>query len=239
MRTLASTSARSALSSSTELDSSPGRSRTHLAEHADAEATRLMARFRDSGELEDFERLYAETWQPVLHWIRSLLRQSSARLDAYELLQDTFVNVFRYPRGFRDESPSSFRVWVRTIAGNVLRRAKARMPRETSYEFVDGTAEPASTAVGPAVQAHISEAAEHLRRSMSLLLAFHIEAYLALSPRDQRALELVEVEGHAYIDAAAILGVRASNMKMIVFRARRRLYRRMASRLGVAAAAAA
>ena len=206
-------------------------SRAALASHEDALATELMARFRDSRSLEDFERLYAETRSGVLHWIRSLLRQSSARLDANELLQDTFVNVFRYPTSFRDESPASFRVWVRTIAGNVVRRARARLPREATLELPDGTVEPASEHAGPALQADMNEMAQSLERAHALLLCFYSEAYATLAARDRRALELVEVEGLAYVDAAEELGVRPSNMKMIVFRARRRLVQRLMQRM--------
>ena len=207
-----------------------------LAELEDARATELMARFRDSRSLEDFERLYAETRLGVLNWVRSLLRQGNARLDAHELLQDTFVNVFRYPSSFRDEAPSSFRVWVRTIAGNVVRRARAKLPREATFELPEGTVEPASHAAGPALQADMSEAAERLGRAYGLLLACYAEAFEQLAARDRRALELVEVEGLAYVDAAAELGVRPSNMKMIVFRARRRLHQRLARRLSACAA---
>ncbi|MEO0652230.1 MAG: RNA polymerase sigma factor, partial [Planctomycetota bacterium] len=202
-----------------------------LADLEDARATELMARFRDTRALEDFERLYAETRLSVLNWIRSLLRQGNARLDAHELLQDTFVNVFRYPSSFRDEAPSSFRVWVRTIAGNVVRRARSRLPREATFELPEGSIEPASSAVGPALQADMSEAAAHLGRAFTLLLVCYVEAYGQLSPRDRRALELVEVDGLPYVDAAEALGVRPSNMKMIVFRARRRLNQRLAQRL--------
>ena len=48
-----------------------------------------------------------------------------------------------------------------------------------------------------------------------------------LAQRDRRALHLVEVEGLSYQEAGRILQVGRSNMKMIVFRSRRRIAKRM------------
>ncbi|MFT5287367.1 MAG: DNA-directed RNA polymerase specialized sigma24 family protein, partial [Planctomycetota bacterium] len=53
-----------------------------------------------------------------------------------------------------------------------------------------------------------------------------------LRPRDQRALHLVEVEERSYIEAGEILGVGRSNMKMIIFRARKRMAASMAKAMG-------
>lgn len=221
------------------LGSPPSGRRPRLASAEDARATELMARFRDSRSREDFEALYAATWSSVHAWVRSLLRHDVRSLDASELTQDTFVNVFRYPTGFRDECPSSYRVWVRTIAGNVVRRARGRLPRETSLEPAEGSPEPISREAGPEDRADLSEAADRLGRAHQVLLVAYARAYSELAPRDRRALELVEVEGLGYADAAEVLGVRAPNMKMIVFRARQRLHRRLteffSSALGVAA----
>jgi DNA-directed RNA polymerase specialized sigma24 family protein len=60
-----------------------------------------------------------------------------------------------------------------------------------------------------------------------LLLAAYSEAYAELSERDRRAMQLVEVEERTYRDACVLLGVGLSNMKMILFRARKRLCDRM------------
>ena len=201
----------------------------------DRTATRLMAHFRDTGSDAAFEALYLAARQDVAIWIRSLLRQGPAHIDAVEILQDTFVNVYRYPSGFRDEHPASFRVWVRTIAGNLVRRARSRRGRELCVELPVGPHEPADQNPGPDRLADQDEQLGSLRASWMLFLKGYLEAWNTLAPRDRLALELVELERLPYPEAAARLGVRAANMKMIVFRSRKRLFARMRVALARAA----
>src|SRR5687768_17557484 len=78
--------------------------------------TALMALYRDTRDPAAFEALYAFTRPSVQLWILSLLGREPTQLDPAEILQDTFVNVYRYPTAFREEHGGSFRVWVRTIA---------------------------------------------------------------------------------------------------------------------------
>ncbi len=200
----------------------------------EANATRLMAAYRDSRERRDFEALYAETERAVHTWILSLLRQGPAHLDAQELLQDTFVNVYRYPSAFRDEQPGSFRVWVRTIAGNLVRRARSRGGRHgLMLELPEGGLEPADErGQSPDAQADLMESARHLSRAWDLFLCAYLVAWQQLAERDAKALELVEVEELCYAEASEKLGVRPANMKMIVFRARKRLATHMRRTLG-------
>ena len=195
----------------------------------DAEATRLMARFRDLRDERDFEALYALTEADVASWIRSLLRQGPAHLDAQEILQDTFVNVYRYPRSFRDESFASFRVWVRTISGNLIRRARSRAHPGTG-DFADSP-EPADRANRPDEQADFLESVRDLSAAWALFLTVYRESWSRLGERDRRALELVELEGKTHAQASAVLGVRPANMKMIVFRSRKRLVATIRTRL--------
>jgi DNA-directed RNA polymerase specialized sigma24 family protein len=48
-----------------------------------------------------------------------------------------------------------------------------------------------------------------------------------LSEREQRALHLVEVEETRYREAARELGIKLENLKMVIFRARRKIHRSM------------
>src|SRR5262245_640462 len=74
-------------------------------------STALMALYRDTRDADAFAALYSFAGPGVLQWIRSLLGRELAHLDPAEILQDTFVNVYRYPAAFRPEHPGSFRVW--------------------------------------------------------------------------------------------------------------------------------
>lgn len=189
--------------------------------------TQLMALYRDSRCDASFEALYAFARVAVLRWIRSLVARGARHLDPGELLQDTFVNVFRYPGGFRDEHAGSFRVWVRTIAGNIVRRASSRGAGISFQELPEGCQEPADAATGPAFQAMMSEQGKRLREAWMLFLVHYGVAWKQLSDRDRLALQLVELEGRSYAEAGEELGVRHSNMKMIVFRARKRIAAQM------------
>ncbi len=203
------------------------------AEYENRIGTALMALFRDTRDPTAFEALYACTGPGVLSWIRSLLGRELASLDPAEILQYTFVNVYRYPAAFREDHRGSFRVWVRTIAGNVVRRAALTRARSAERELPEPT-ELEDRASGPA-QAFLEEdESERLRRAWIMLLCYYAQAWKDLSQRDRRTLHLVEVEGLSYQEAGRILAVGRSNMKMIVFRSRRRIARRMRDAMGCA-----
>ena len=80
--------------------------------------TQLMALFRDTGRRDVFDVLYRHARGRLIQWIRWLVKQRRSRLDPGDLLQDTFVNVYRYAKSFREDHRGSFRSWVRTIAAN-------------------------------------------------------------------------------------------------------------------------
>jgi RNA polymerase sigma factor (sigma-70 family) len=189
--------------------------------------TRLMALFRDTRRSDCFEALYAFARPAVQQWIRGLLHRGLAHLDPAELLQDTFVNVYRYPSAFREEHAGSFRVWVRTIAGNLVRRASAPRARLFFQELPDGLQEPEDRRENPARLALVDEEERRLRGAYMLFLCHYARAWEDLSQRDRRTLHLVEVEELTYEQAGRALAVGRSNMKMIVFRARKRIARRM------------
>ena len=189
--------------------------------------TGLMALYRDRRSPESFEALYHFSRPAVLAWIRSLLHPGLAHLDAVDLLQDTFVNVFRYPGGFRDRNDSSYRVWVRTIAGNIVRRSAGRSARHHMQELPDNWNEPQDNAADPYHQAESDEEREHLGRAWVLFLMMYGQAWSQLGERDRRTLHRVEVEGRSYQEVGEELKVGRSNLKMIVFRARKRIARRM------------
>jgi RNA polymerase sigma factor (sigma-70 family) len=200
---------------------------------ADRVDTALMAAFRDTRSAQTFEALYAHSNTRVLLWLRWLMREKQLRLDPVELLQDTFVNVYRYSTGFRDEQPGSFRVWVRTIAANVMRRARHVVLKVGPQLLLDSEQYIDQPHLGPQVRAAQVEESRGLRDAWLLFLQHYACAYAKLSPRDRLALQLVEVDGLGYAETGRRLAVGPSNMKMIMLRARRRLQMHMAAAMGV------
>lgn len=184
--------------------------------------TSLMALFRDMRWDAAYEVLYRRSRAMILSWILHLLRGRAQSCDAAELLQDTYVNVYRYAGGFRDEGKNSFRGWARTIAANVVRRASMRRGLITE-PMPEGGFEPADDAQGPEQSALVREEQDDLKRAWMLLLLHYAQAFGKLSDRDQSALTMIEVEGLSYQEAGEKLGVGRSNMKMIMFRSRKRI----------------
>ena len=54
-----------------------------------------------------------------------------------------------------------------------------------------------------------------------------MQFYTMLSERERRALHLVEVDGVSYREAAEDLEIKLENLKMVIFRARRKIHRAM------------
>lgn len=198
-------------------------------------ASQLMALFRDEGDSEAFEALYAYTRKSVEDWIRALLRGSGRSIDALEILQDAFINVYKYRQSFRSDHDGSFRVWVRTIAGNLIRRAYSRNPVRRFEDMPEGLQEPVDSRPGPRALVELEEENARLQKAYGLYLLHYRAAFNLLSDRDRRAMTLVEVDGLTYSEAGKLLGVRASNMKMILFRARKRQLNHMRHSMGVLA----
>jgi RNA polymerase sigma-70 factor (ECF subfamily) len=190
--------------------------------------TALMALFRDLRGEEEFASLYEVAERSVMRCILRRLSGQRGQLDPLELTQDVFVNVYRYAGSFRDEQPRSFRVWVGTIALNVVRRHLGGRRRLSIYDLPQGVSEPADPRFGPPEYLSTREERSAIAQSWGILLLYYVAAWKELSPRDQTALQLVEVEGLSYSEACERLSVGMSNMKMIMFRARKRIRARMA-----------
>jgi RNA polymerase sigma factor (sigma-70 family) len=205
---------------------------------SDADLTCRMARFRDSRRSTDFEELYRAARAEVLAWVLHFTGRQRVVLDPFDLVQDTFVNIYRYAQGFRTDDDTSFRRWARTIAGNVVRRAaRARLGSFPLASLGALAVEPSDPAPGPQHGLEQRESTRAVERAYGLVLLHYAAAFAALAPRDQRALTLVEVEGRTYREVADELGVGLSNTKMIVFRARQRLRARLERALGAGTAA--
>ena len=118
---------------------------------------------------------------------------------------------------------------MRTIAGNIVRRAIKRRPRLSFQEMPEGLQEPGDLSENPERRIESHEQTRLLGSAWILFLNLYARAWDQLSQRDRRTLYLVEVEGLTYEQAGRILGVGRSNMKMIVFRSRKRIARHMRS----------
>jgi RNA polymerase sigma-70 factor (ECF subfamily) len=212
------------------VDRVPGETRDDCLDRVD---TALMALFRDTLEPQAFEALYSHARGRLFRWVNQLLGERRAQVDPVDLLQDTFVNIYRYSSRFDSRRPSSFRAWARTIAANALRRALGGGRRARLEDYPEGLREPADPRPGPNRQAEVEEEQRRLHESWLLFLEHYATAYAELSERDRAALALVELDGCSYAEAGRLLRVGSSNMKMIMFRSRQRIQRHMGRAMGV------
>lgn len=189
--------------------------------------TDLMVVFQRTRSHAVFNALHRRTSPLILVWVKGLLKRYSGFADPHELVQDTFVNIYSYASSFKEGSSHTFMGWARTIAANALRRG-LRRGRTVSLSETDRHVDQRP---GPTRQAQNSEEVEAVRQAWTLFLGLYLAAFQSLGPRDQRAMHLTEVEGMDYEEVAKELGVGRRNVKMIMFRARKRLQASMRCQL--------
>ncbi len=151
-----------------------------------------------------FQGFYQQTARPV--WV-FLFRRTGDEQLADDLLQDTYYRFLRTHRDFENESHRRnylFRI-ARNVANDALRwrrdRSCAPLPE-------DGPGEPAA---GGNVAAQ-SENRTDLIRAMA-----------TLSLRQRDALWLAYAEGSSHQEIAEVLGLKTASIKLLLFRARRKL----------------
>ncbi len=137
--------------------------------------------------------------------------------DAEDLVQETFIGIFRYIQDFRQET--KFKNWMYRIATSVChrmrRRSKYAPERELSLdEFLPGDHAEIDTelpdwAAMPIHQVLNHELGEHLKASVK-----------ELPPQYRLVLVLRDMEGFSTEETANILGITATNVKVRLHRAR-------------------
>jgi RNA polymerase sigma-70 factor, ECF subfamily len=198
--------------------------------------TRLMESFKRTGSPAAFSLLYELNQQGFLYAIQNRIRAYRGLLEALDVLQEVFVNIFRYPHRFDGEKPEAFRHWTNTIIRNTILKHLRGVGRPVRFEFLgEELAERIDDHSDSPLRKSIDrEDQKDLARSYVLTLALYLDAYSELSEREQRALQLVEVEGLCYREASAALQIKVENLKMVIFRARRKMYRTMRRRFSAA-----
>ena len=160
-----------------------------------------------------FAAFYGRTARPL--W-RYLARVTGDRQHADDLLQDTYYRFLRAGASYESEAHRRNALYV--IATNLARDGRRRAAgRPTPVPDPDEVLrqQPApGSAAGPEGPAAVRDAMDRLR------------------PRDRSLLWLAYGEGSTHREIADTLGVKAGSVKLLLFRARRRL----AVLLGVAQA---
>jgi RNA polymerase sigma factor (sigma-70 family) len=195
----------------------------------DAVATRLMETFRVGAGRGAFGLLYELSSEQLLVQVASRLRRYASKADPRDVLQEVFFNIYRYPHRFNAERDDAFRVWSAMIVRNtVLKHLRAQGHggrSEVAIEDLSG--EPEVSARTPLYSAVERESRKECERVYLTYLHLYLRFYSMLSERERRSLQLVEVEERSYREAAEELGIKLENLKMVIFRARRKIHRSM------------
>lgn len=223
------------------VESIPGAAEADGATYDAALATSLMDLFRCTGDRDVFDCLVQWSTPLLLGRVRSGLRAAGSSCDAHEILQDAFVNIYRYPDRFRAARPGAFAAWSSTIVHNAIRRQVRRLRRGTEALLVpsERLQDCADEWMRePSLQAQDHEECAATVSAYALLLQGYLVAFRHLSDRERFVLEMVEVRGLRYAELAKMLRIRPEALKMVVFRARKRIVDRLGAWLRDGAPAA-
>lgn len=200
----------------------------------DAVSTSLMEVYKSTSSKEAFALLYELNQEDFLKLIYHHLRRAFYPVDAADILQEVFFNVYRYPFKFKPERTTAFRNWTHSIIRNTVLKHSRRAQRDhvVSIGTTDRNQADESPVLEPVDDRAFTplestaerEAVESLANAWMMYLHIYLHAYRCLTPREKRVLYLVEVDGLPYREAAAMVNVKVENLKMMVFRARRKIY---------------
>jgi len=195
----------------------------------DAVSTRLMECFRHERDRTCFGLLYELNSQHLLGQVGSRLRRYASKADPLDVLQEVFFNVYRYPHRFNSAREDAFRVWSAMIVRNTVLKHLRSQGRGGRAEvpFEDLSDQPEASGETPVSKVLEQEQSEQCARVYLTYLQLYLRFYSMLSDRERSALHMVEVDGASYRAAAAELGIKLENLKMVIFRARRKIHRAM------------
>jgi len=192
-------------------------------------STRLMEVFRLHQSRAAFSCLYELNAAHLYQQVAARLRRYRCRADALDVLQEVFFNIYRYPHRFNCERDDAFRVWTATIVRNTVLKHLRSLSRSGRGEVaLDELSEPKDAGAAEPIRGVIDdESSLECTRVYLNYLYLYLRFYRMLSEREQRAIQMVEVEGLSYRTAARELGIKLENLKMVIFRARRKIHRSM------------
>jgi len=192
-------------------------------------STCLMDSYKDTADSHVFALLFELNRASFLYAIQCNLRRSYHQVDAQDVLQEVFLNIYRYPHRFQADKADAFRGWGHRIARNTLLKFLKGATRLSRFQAIDEevTQPEDLRSRRPDRKASDAESATVVNHAYLMYLQLYMLHYARLTMKERRALSMVEVEGYSYRDAAAELGIRLENLKMVIFRGRRKIFRGM------------
>jgi RNA polymerase sigma-70 factor (ECF subfamily) len=146
-----------------------------------------------------FERLYAQAARPLWSYLYRVLGDAA---QAEDLMQDAFLRLLRAPVGKLEAD--ALRAYLFRIAGNLAVDAFRAGKRHGQAHDAIEREQPQST---PPVEKDLDTA----------------RSFAALDPRERAMLWMAYVEGSPHEEIARSLKVKPASVKVLLFRARKRL----------------
>ena len=184
----------------------------------------LLAHALQEGSQEAYERLVARFQQPVHNLVYRLMADPG---DAYDVVQEVFLKVFRNIGTFRGQS--SLKTWIYRIAVNEVHNYRRWVFRHKRREVVIEEEQEGGRNYGDTVpdrgRSPYDCALDGEKRVM-------IEEALArINPVFRAAVVLRDVEDLGYEEIADILGVSLGTVKSRITRGREAMRRQLEGRL--------
>lgn len=178
-----------------------------------------------AGEQDAFEALVKMYHLPMQRVAAAIVGQG----EAEEAVQEAWMAVIRHISGFRGDA--SLKTWLFTIVSN---EAKSRLRKTRREVPLDGVGDDGS----PQLLSDRFDSTGHWRTAPPLwdqtspegLLSFEdfrrcLEKVIARLPEQQRAaMAMCDMDGLPLDDICNILGVSASNVRVLIHRARLKVY---------------
>ena len=168
----------------------------------------------NSGQVEKFHDLVKRYEQKLYNFSLRMCRDPS---DAEDMIQDTFLNVFRYLKNFRYET--KFKNWLYKVAASTCikkrRKSKFAPEKELSLDEFRPSDE-------TEVPDHVPDwALMPLDKLLNEELANTINQEILSLPKKYRlVIVLRDIEGFSTAETAQILNLSPSNVKVRLHRAR-------------------
>ena len=168
----------------------------------------------NSGQVDKFHDLVKRYEQKLYNFSLRMCRDHS---DAEDMVQDTFLNVFRYLKDFRYET--KFKNWLYKVAASTCikqrRKSKFAPEKELSLDEFRPSDEAESTEQIP------QWALMPLDKLLNEELAGVINKGILSIPKKYRmVIVLRDIEGFSTAETAQILNLSAANVKVRLHRAR-------------------
>lgn len=175
----------------------------------------VIARFQ-GGDLTAFDVIVARYKQPLIQYVIQFVGETS---DAEDIVQDTFVKVFRRKQAY--QSIAKFSTWLYTVAGNFAKSELRKRKRQAQQSISSLTEN------DPYFEVMETRAAADEMTDRQFKKDILRKAIQRLPKRFQDVIRLREIEHLSYDEIAARTKLSLGTVKSRVNRARLRLQKEL------------